>query len=264
MSTPKAVLYNSSLRSLYLGDVGFAYERDYIGSHLILSLGDGLTLQDPSTRQHQTVQSLLIPGGTHLKLDVHGPVAVCRLDDLGLDQLALTDRMQTQHWLNPSAAVYSGLTDARELSQSLETLWHRPGSPVDALGWLNSWAAHARAGQNLACDDRISRVVASIQKNAAENRSVADLAASVNLSVPRLTQLFKRTTGSSIRRFRLWHRAIDCTQRVALGADMQRAALESGFSDYAHFAREFKKMTGKTPSEARNSTALYALDSELV
>lgn len=55
-------------------------------------------------------------------------------------------------------------------------------------------------------DKRISKAIELIKEKVDDNVSVEDLASAVNLSVPRLVQLFKLQTGVPIRRYRQWHR----------------------------------------------------------
>jgi len=77
--------------------------------------------------------------------------------------------------------------------------------------------------------------------------------------VPRLIQLFKRTTGVPIRRFRVWQRIYTTILRVAEGDSLTAAAIAAGFADYAHFSRNFKEMSGVNPSDvlsARGSVEL--------
>ena len=91
--------------------------------------------------------------------------------------------------------------------------------------------------------------------------SVAEIAAKVSLSIPRLIQLFKQVTGTPIRRFRLWQRIFVTAEKLSTGLSLTDAAMEAGFSDYAHFSRTYRELSGGNPSDARNNTEIRVLAS---
>ena len=128
----------------------------------------------------------------------------------------------------------------------------RIGVPVT---FLNSWVS-------LGTDRftaRVEKVIKLIKDNYAENTSVEHLARAVNLSVPRLTQLFKKVTGTPIRQFRLWQRVFIAAHKLNEGYSLTEAALHAGFSDYAQFSRVYKKLVGASPSAARNNIEIRVL-----
>lgn len=97
--------------------------------------------------------------------------------------------------------------------------------------------------------DLAGRVAARI----AEDRSVLRVEQIVSESgVPlrRLQRLFKEYVGVSpkwtIQRYRL----LEAAERMAAGVELVGAdlALELGYSDQAHFIRDFKRFVGKTPA----------------
>lgn len=104
-----------------------------------------------------------------------------------------------------------------------------------------------------AADDDVAlatRVVAVAESDPAMAR-VADLAERTGLTVRTLQRLFASHVGVSprwvLRRFRVHEAA----ERVARGevADWSALACELGYFDQAHFIREFKAQTGRTPGE---------------
>jgi AraC-like DNA-binding protein len=101
---------------------------------------------------------------------------------------------------------------------------------------------------NHAIDGRVAKVVEKIKQTVDDNLSADDLANLVNLSVPRLVQVFKKQTGVPIRRYRLWHRLFVTAVRMGEGDSLTEAALVAGFTDSAHFSHTFKAMLGMTPS----------------
>ena len=97
-------------------------------------------------------------------------------------------------------------------------------------------------------DERIEKVIRIIKKNINDNLSVESLAVTINISAPRLMQLFKLKTGVTIRRYRLWHRLYMTCVRLGEGYNLTSAASSAGFTDSSHFSNAFKDMMGTSPS----------------
>lgn len=79
--------------------------------------------------------------------------------------------------------------------------------------------------------------------------TVAQLAALQKMTVRSLQRLFKEYVGVSpkwaIQLFRLREAAVQMESQSFI--DFSRLALELGYSDQAHFCKDFKRMTGQTP-----------------
>src|SRR5690606_41978532 len=99
-------------------------------------------------------------------------------------------------------------------------------------------------------DPRIVRVVQLLTDEVASNTSIEYLAERVGLSVPRLTQLFRRQVGIPVRRYRQWHRLFVTSVGVARGLNLTDAAMAAGFTDSAHFSHTFRTIIGMSPSAA--------------
>ena len=100
----------------------------------------------------------------------------------------------------------------------------------------------------------LERVTQVTEKRMAENAfGVEDLAAAMHMSSSQLTRklraLIDQSPGRLIRAMRL-HRAAELIRKD--GGTLSRIALETGFSDQAHFSRSFKRQFGCTPSEYRD------------
>ena len=130
-------------------------------------------------------------------------------------------------------------------------------SPLGAFAQtVDAFRAAGGRGMNVTApfklDARISSVVALIKRDVANNLSARYLAAQVDLSEPRLSQLFKDTLGVPIRRYRQWHRLFVTAVGVTQGLSLTTAALEAGFTDSAHFSRTFRSILGMPPSAMLN------------
>ena len=91
--------------------------------------------------------------------------------------------------------------------------------------------------------DQVKKVIDAIK----EHPHIELLAEKVELSVPRLTQLFRIQTGVAIRRYRLWHRLFRSVVDFASNGSLTNSALGAGFSDASHFNRTFRSMFGMAP-----------------
>lgn len=100
-------------------------------------------------------------------------------------------------------------------------------------------------------DEMIDRVIAHIDANLTEELTIEKLASRFYLSKYYLMRKFKYYTGYSIHRYVLYKRLLAAHQLLKRGAPVMNACLESGFHDYANFARAFKKMYGYSPKQCQ-------------
>ncbi len=107
--------------------------------------------------------------------------------------------------------------------------------------------ATARARRGLVDDAR--------QALAADpDRSLVDLAATLNVSATHLSRLFRAATGHTIARHRMRLRARAALDRLAGGEDqLARLAADLGFADQSHLCRVIRNETGHTPSSLRRA-----------
>jgi len=101
---------------------------------------------------------------------------------------------------------------------------------------------------------RLAPVFSLIRKRMGEDLSIAELAGAAALSVPRFHALFKQRMGMTpmayVKQVRLLHAA----QQLVLREDpVSEIAYGNGFRNAFHFAREFKKQFGETPTGYRRS-----------
>ena len=96
-------------------------------------------------------------------------------------------------------------------------------------------------------DETIDRILQYIDTNIADDLSIEALAAAFFLSQYYLMRKFKQHTGYTIHQYVLQKRLIAANQYLRAGRSVMTACLESGFHDYANFARAFKKMYGLSP-----------------
>lgn len=102
-------------------------------------------------------------------------------------------------------------------------------------------------------DDRVRRALIMMEQNLADPLAIADIARRLKVSTRQLERLFQQVMGAKpatfyrTLRLRYARWLLDNTDR-----SVTDIALEAGFSDCAHFSRQFKAMHGFTPTDARS------------
>lgn len=258
----KAVCYTSQERSLYVGKMERIIKRVNVSSTLLVSTEDELSLLDSQGKTVHRSKSLLVPAGMDVTIDTHNAkIAMCFLNDLGTDLQNLKSHMNDQFCFTKNKCVLSTLEHEAEIIKHARFLGKANTNAEEALGLLDSWIndlSHRQTLQTVS-DARITKAVEHIKAHSSENISVDEIAQVVNLSVPRLVQLFKQVTGSPIRRFRQWHRIFATANKLTEGYSLTNAAVDAGFADYAQFSRVYRQFAGASPSAARNNTDIRVL-----
>jgi AraC-like DNA-binding protein len=96
---------------------------------------------------------------------------------------------------------------------------------------------------------QMSCVVDYVRANITRNVSLAELAALVGLSPDHFGVAFRTAVGKTPHQF-LLHSRIEAAKDMLLeeAASLSEIALDTGFSDQAHFTRVFRRLTGQTPA----------------
>ncbi len=247
-----SLLYLWDKRTLYIGPLSEKLMLSQGAATLGIALDKPMSFITKGMDAPISCRSLLLPAGFSVTVDTHDAiVANCNLDALGCDFFALSQNMsKTQggvaYQLENEDQLISEFTNMRKTAK-------------------NSLVAFKQLDDMLSCqgnaeykiDSRVVKVVEHIKQTVDDNLSVEDLAGLVNLSVPRLVQLFKKQTGVPMRRFRLWHRLYVTAVKMGQGENLTQAAISAGFTDSSHFSHTFRDMLGLTPS------AIFSQPSEL-
>jgi len=193
-----------------------------------------------------TCKSVLFPPGATVYANTGASViACCMLDPIGLDFAMLSPLMR----YNTKDIAYTIENEAHYIA-CLQDM-HQSQYPSDvAFTHLDQLIAPKNRVQNTnyKIDPRIERVIEMIKMNIDENLTIESIAEHVQLSIPRLVQLFKLQTGIPIRRYRQWHRLYHTAVLASKTNDIISAALVAGFFDASHFNHTFKRMLGVKPS----------------
>lgn len=96
-------------------------------------------------------------------------------------------------------------------------------------------------------DRRVARALQSLRLQ--PQLDTKRLAASLGLSLDRLSRLISRQTGLPLRRHVVWSRLIRGLSTTRRHTSLAAAAVEAGFSDHAHMTRTYRAYLGRAPSE---------------
>jgi AraC-like DNA-binding protein len=258
-SLTKAVIYTSSQRSVYFGKLAAVTHRACPGAVLTVSLDHQVEII-AGDRRYKT-HCFLTPPGTEVTFHTHGAtLAVVFLDSLGTDFPKAVTLMEHHLRFDADNSLYLHSQHYQQLKLYAKAIYcaQAPDSFIEGL--FHNWDNYQPVSLPIEpFDERVEQVISIIQEDYARNTPVKELAKKVNLSVPRLAQLFKKNTGSPIRQFRLWHRIFVAARKVTEGYSLTEAALHAGFSDYAQFSRVYKKLVGSSPSSAKRYTDIRVL-----
>jgi AraC-like DNA-binding protein len=246
----KPLAYLSAKRTVYVGPLTKLLEQSNGLTTLVISIDKELGLIDSNTGQHHISKSFLIPAGSQVTIDTYDSIiALFFLDALGTDLAKLIPSMRQSIPIEKNNICYSGIpNELAVIEQANEIFQHRP-TAEDVFEQLDNWIENSGAKLDNEPDARIEMAITLITKDYDTNVSITEVAKIVELSEPRLIQLFKQVTGIPIRRFRLCHRVFVTVLNLEAGMSLINAVVEAGFSDYSHFSRVFKELGGINPSE---------------
>tara|TARA_B110001454_G_scaffold159968_1_gene149355 strand:- start:10492 stop:11298 length:807 start_codon:yes stop_codon:yes gene_type:complete len=241
-----SLLYLWDKRTLYIGPLFEPLKLTQGAATLLVSLDKNISFNIDNGSKKIECTSLLLPAGLSVNIDTGDAIiASCNLDPLGADFSALSTLMQ-----NKEGKISYNLKQHGDFKQVYSKLHKEQLDSESAYSLLkdlleNRFSEHYPIH---AIDNRVAKVVEKIKQTADDNLSVDDLARLVNLSVPRLVQIFKKQTGVPMRRYRLWHRLFVTAVKMASGGNLTEAAINAGFTDSAHFSHTFKAMFGMAPT----------------
>ncbi|SDY78612.1 transcriptional regulator, AraC family [Saccharopolyspora shandongensis] len=140
--------------------------------------------------------------------------------------------------MRPATKIHNGHERERELAE----LGRRLADP----NAVRRWVERAAGSEPTTVDDRSREALELLRAD--PDLSAERLAAAVHLSTSHFLRLFKRDTGTTLRRYRLWSRMLAAAGHIAGGADLTAAATAAGFANPSHFSAAFHAMFGLSPS----------------
>lgn len=114
-------------------------------------------------------------------------------------------------------------------------------------------------------NDRLRRLIAFVDANYMHKIRLADFASAEGCSVSYLSRFIKDTMNQNFQDYVTSVRFNCACKLIAAGQTrMLDVCMESGFSDYRYFSREFQKQYGMTPEEYRKHAEKQRLDTSAV
>ncbi len=102
-------------------------------------------------------------------------------------------------------------------------------------------------------NDRINVVFNYVKTHFKEEIRLEEIADMVSMTVPSFCRYFKKITNKTFIKFvnecRLVHASTLLTEKPI---SITEVCFESGFNNFSHFNKSFKKFTGQSPSSYRN------------
>ncbi len=96
---------------------------------------------------------------------------------------------------------------------------------------------------------RLKKILSYINSHLAEDITVNSLAEHFFISPSYLSSIFKPFTGYTVNNYIIYQRILRASKLLKQNFSVQEAAEKSGFNNYAHFIRTFKKYTGYSPKQ---------------
>lgn len=113
-------------------------------------------------------------------------------------------------------------------------------------------------------NDRINSIYNHVRENYLKSISLDEISAIANMTKPAFCRYFKRLSGKTFTHFVNEYRIVHSCKLLSEGTDsITNICYESGFNNFSHFNRLFKKITHLSPSEYRKRFKLV-LREELV
>ncbi|THD65662.1 AraC family transcriptional regulator [Robertkochia marina] len=107
---------------------------------------------------------------------------------------------------------------------------------------------------NLEDNERINRIFNHVKTHFQEAIVLEDMAGMAGMTTPSFCRYFKKVSGKTFTSFVNEYRLVHASKLLSENSmSITEIAFESGFNNFSYFNKSFKKFTGKTPSEYRNT-----------
>jgi len=102
-------------------------------------------------------------------------------------------------------------------------------------------------------NNKIDIIFSHVRKNFTQHITLDEISEKVSMTVPAFCRYFKKVTGKTFTQFVNEFRIVHATKLLAENpTSINDICFESGFNNFSHFNKLFKKFTGKSPLKYRN------------
>jgi AraC-like DNA-binding protein len=106
-------------------------------------------------------------------------------------------------------------------------------------------------------NDRIKVIFKHVRENFKENITLNEVSILINMTVPAFCRYFKRITKKTFITFLNEFRVVHACKLIAEEhMTITEVCYECGYNNFSHFAKNFKKVTDKTPTQYRKELSL--------
>lgn len=240
------LIYFWDHRTVYFGSLPSTEPHRLAAAALVVGLQGKFRVRNEENGLDVECRSTLIPPGyDHETLYEGQVVSVISLEPESNDYAIARQLM-----LREENGCYFDLKNEAQAIEEFNAIYREQPSGSDSSHRINSllYVDVPELLEPKPIDKRIRKVMEIMREDPAQSHSLESLAEKVFLSATRFTHLFKDETGVPIRRYRQWLRFRQAIQRITEGETMTVAAIQTGFTDSAHFSRAFRSMFGMKPS----------------
>lgn len=101
---------------------------------------------------------------------------------------------------------------------------------------------------------RMNDIYIYLRKNFQRNIPISEVADIISMTEPSFCRYFKKMTGKTWTQFVNEFRLVHASKLLAeTGDSITNVCFESGYNNFSHFNKQFKKFTGKNPSDYRKA-----------
>lgn len=101
-------------------------------------------------------------------------------------------------------------------------------------------------------NDRMDQIFKYVRNNFEQELSLEEVSELVNLTVPAFCRYFKKATSKTFTEYVNEFRIVHATKLLSEGQlSLTEISMDCGFNSQSHFIKQFKKITGQTPSDYR-------------
>jgi len=109
-------------------------------------------------------------------------------------------------------------------------------------------------------NDRINKVYNYVRENFKRNITLDEVSDQIGMTVPSFCRYFKKMSRKTFTQFVNEYRIVHSIKLLSEEkSNITDICFESGFTNFSHFNKTFKKITGKSPSAYRKDIT-YVLD----
>ncbi len=241
-----STLYIWDNRVLHISSFPDASEHRLGAAAFIVGLNGALALRESAADNWRRCRTVLVPPGcVHATRFAGTHAAVLHIEPESIDYINLSGSMphgdkRLMYDHIDEAHIIEWMQHIRDQQPDTSAAYHLTQQILYGNGYDYAGEEHI--------DPRIRKVQNIIKADPASNYSMESLAEIANLSPTRFIHLFTEQTGVPLRRFRQSVRMKTVIAGIAQGQSITEAALNTGFTDSAHFNRAFRNMFGINPS----------------